>query len=99
MSRILKLKDYIDLSDDGYEEAIVQFLQDNGITADDFDYVGRCDSECPECGAESFRIWRRELGFIEDKKNFTLDLKAADDILDFAVYWCNECGKWTTYIE
>ena len=99
MSELLKLEDFIELSDAGYEEAIVQFLQNNGITIEDFEHVGKCDSECPECGAENFRVWRRDLGFIENGKFFTFDLKAADDILDFAIYLCNQCGKWTFYIE
>ncbi len=34
MSEFLKLEDFIELSHVGYEEAIVQFLQDNGITID-----------------------------------------------------------------
>jgi hypothetical protein len=99
VSEFLKLEDFIELSDAGYEEAIVQFLQDNGITIDDFAYVGKCDSECPQCGAESFSVWRRDIGFIKEKEIFTFDLDAANDTLDFAIYWCNKCGKWTTYIE
>ena len=103
MSELLKLEDFIDLSDEAseesYEEAIVQFLQDNGITTNDFEYVGKCDSECPECDAESFSVWRRDIGFIEEEKTFTSDLDKADNTLDFAIYWCNNCGKWTTYIE
>ena len=99
MSRMLKLEDYIELSDEGYEGVIVEFLHDNGIAVDDFEQVGRCDSECLECEAENFRVWHKKLGFIEDQRNFTLDLKAADDILDFAIYLCNQCGKWTIYVE
>lgn len=57
------------------------------------------DSECPQCEAESFSVWRRDIGFIEDGKIFTFDLDGADEILDFAIYWCKKCGKWTTYIE
>lgn len=99
MSEFLKLEDLIDFSDTGYEEAIVNLLQDNGITVDDFQYVGKCDSECPNCDAESFSVWRKNIGFIKDKEIFTLDLDAADEILDFAIYLCTKCGKWTTYIE
>ncbi len=99
MSDFLKIEDFIELSDEGYEEAIVQFLQDNEITIDDFKYVGKCDSECPQCDAESFRVWRRDLGFIKEGQIFTFDIDAADETLDFAIYWCNKCGKWTTYIE
>ncbi|MDU7336863.1 MAG: hypothetical protein E7L17_01965 [Clostridium sp.] len=99
MSEFLQLEDLIDFSDTGYEEAVVKLLQDNGITIDDFQYVGKCDSECPNCEAESFSIWRRNIGFIKDKEIFTFDLDASDDILDFAIYLCNKCGKWTTYIE
>ncbi len=98
MSEFLKLADFIELSEGGYEEAIVEFLRNQGITVDDFEYVGRCDSECPQCGAESFRVWRRDIG-LNDGKIFTLNLDAADDILDFAIYLCNQCGKWTIYIE
>ncbi|OOM78179.1 hypothetical protein CLPUN_20380 [Clostridium puniceum] len=86
-------------SDVSYEEAIVQFLQDNRITIDDFEYVGKCDSECHECDAERFSVWRRDIGFIEEENIFTFDLDAADETLDFAIYWCNKCNKWTTYIE
>ncbi len=99
MSEFLKLEDFIELSDAGYEEAIVQFLQNNGIPIDDFEYVGKCDSECPQCEAESFSVWRRNIGFIKDKGIFTFDLDATDDTLDFAIYLCNKCGKWTIYIE
>lgn len=99
MSEFLQLEDLIDFSDTGYEEAVVKLLQDNGITIDDFQYVGKCDSECPNCEAESFSIWRRNIGFIKDKEIFTFDLDTSDDILDFAIYLCNKCGKWTTYIE
>ncbi len=99
MSEFLKSEDFIDLPELGYEEAIVRFLRDNGITIDDFEYVGKCDSGCPECEAESFSVWRRDIGFIEDGPTFTFDLDAADDILDFAIYRCTQCGKWTTYIE
>lgn len=99
MSEFLKLEDLIDFSDTGYEEAAVKLLQDNGITIDDFQYVGKCDSECPNCGAENFSIWRKNIGFIKDKEIFTFDLDTSDDILDFAIYLCNKCGKWTTYIE
>ena len=99
MSEFLKLEDFVEHSEIGYEEAIVQFLQENGITIDDFEYVGKCDSECPECDAESFRVWRRDIVFIKNRKLFTLDFDAADDILDFAIYWCSNCGKWTIYIE
>ena len=99
MSGFLKLEDLIDFSDTGYEEGLINLLQDNGITIDDFQYVGKCDSECPNCEAESFSIWRKNIGFIKDREMFTFDLDAADDILDFAIYLCNKCGKWTTYIE
>ena len=99
MSEFLKLEDFIEHSEVSYEEAIVQFLQDNGITVNDFEYVGKCDSECPQCDAESFSVWRRDIGFIKDEYIFTFDLDAADDTLDFAIYLCNKCGKWTTYIE
>lgn len=51
MSEFLKLEDLIDFSDTGYEEAVVKLLQDNGIIIDDFQYVGKCDSECPNCGS------------------------------------------------
>ncbi|BCJ98916.1 hypothetical protein [Anaerocolumna chitinilytica] len=93
------IEDFIELSDEGYEEAIVQFLQDNEITIDDFEYVGKCDSECPQCDAESFSVCRRDIGFIKEGKIFTFDIEAADETLDFVIYWCNKCGKWTTYIE
>lgn len=73
-------------SDVSYEEAIVQFLQDNRITIDDFEYVWKCDSECPECDAERFSVWRRDIGFIEEENIFTFDLDAADETLDFAIY-------------
>lgn len=99
MSEFLKLEDLIDFSDTGCEEAVVNLLQDNGITVDDFQYVGKCDSECPNCDAESFSVWRKNIGFIKGKEIFTLDLEVADDILDFAIYLCTKCGKWTTYIE
>lgn len=99
MSEFLKLEDLIDFSDNGYEEAIVEFLKDNDITVDDFEDIGKCDSECPQCGAESFSIWRRDIGFIRDKAMFTINFVSADDVLDFSIYWCNKCGKWTTYIE
>lgn len=99
MSEFLKLEDFIEHSDVSYEEAIVQFLQDNGITIDDFEYVGKCDSECLECDAERFSVWRRDIGFIEDENIFTFNLDVAYEIMDFAIYWCNKCGKWTTYIE
>jgi len=99
MSEFLKLGDLIDFSDTGYEEAVVKLLQDNGITIDDFQYVGKCDSECPNCEAESFSIWRRNIGFIKETEIFTFDLDTSDDILDFAIYLCNKCGKWSTYIE
>ncbi len=72
MSEFLKLEDLIDFSDTGYEEAVVNLLQDNGITVDDFQYVGKCDSECPNCDAESFSVWRKNIGFIKDKEIFTL---------------------------
>ncbi|WP_154674963.1 hypothetical protein [Desnuesiella massiliensis] len=71
----------------------LMFLKDNGITIDDFEYVGKCDSECPECDAEGFSVWRRDIGFIEDENIFAFHLDAADEILDFAIYWCNKCGK------
>ncbi len=29
----------------------------------------------------------------------TFDLDAADETLDFAIYLCNKCKKWTIYIE
>jgi hypothetical protein len=99
MSEFLKIEEFIELSDVGYEDAIVQFLQNNGITIDDFEYVGKCDSECPLCEAESFSVWRRNIGFIKKKEILTFDLDTADDTLDFAIYWCNKCGKWTYYIE
>ena len=99
MSEFLKLEDLIDFSDTGYEEAVVKLLQDNGITVDDFQYVGKCDSECPNCEAESFSVWRKNIGFIKHTEIITLDLDVADDILDFAIYLCNKCRKWTTYIE
>ena len=99
MSEFLKLEDFIELSDTGYEEAIVQFFQDNGITVDDFEYVGKCDSECSECEAENFSVWRRNIGFIKGEEIFTFDLDVADEVLDFAIYLCTKCGKWTIYVE
>ncbi|MDF2869244.1 MAG: hypothetical protein K0R05_819 [Anaerocolumna sp.] len=99
MSEFLKLEDFIELSEEGYEDAIVQFLQNNEITIDDFEYVGKCDSECPVCEGESFSVWRSNIGFDKNQQIFTFDLEAADDTLDFAIYWCNKCHKWTTYTE
>lgn len=57
------------------------------------------DTKARKCDAESFSVWREDIRFIKDGGIFTFDLDAADDILDFAIYLCNECGKWTTYIE
>ena len=100
MKEFLQLEDYIELSEVGYEEAIVEFLQDNGITiTDDFKFVGKCDSECPQCEAQSFSVWRRNIGFIKDKGIFTFDLNIAGEALDFTIFLCNKCGKWTIYIE
>ncbi len=100
MSEFLSLEDLImGCSETGYEEAVVKLLQDNGITVDDFEHVGKCDSECPNCGVENFSNWQRNIGFIKNNEMVTLDLDKADDILDFAIYFCNNCGNWTTYIE
>lgn len=100
MSEFLRLEDLImGCSETGYEEAVVKLLQDNGITVDEFESVGKCDSECPNCGVENFSIWKRNIGIIKNNEMVTLDLDKADDILDFAIYSCNNCGKWTTYIE
>lgn len=100
MSEFLSLDDMImGCSETGYEEAVEKLLQDNGITIDDFEHVGKCDSECPSCGGENFSIWQRNIGFIKNNEMVTLDLDKADDIIDFAIYFCNNCGKWTTYIE
>lgn len=100
MGGFLKLEDLlIDFSDTGYEESIVRFLQENDVTVDDFQHVGRCDSQCPHCEAESFSLWQREVGFIQDESTFTFDLNKADDVFYFAIYLCNNCGKWTTDIE
>lgn len=100
MKEFLQLEDFLELSDVGYEEAIVEFLQDNGITiADNFKFVGKCDSECPQCEAQSFSVWRRNIGYIKDRGIFTFDLNTSDETLDFAIFLCTKCGKWTTYIE
>ncbi len=100
MSEFLSLADLImGCSETGYEEEVVKLLQDNGITVDDFEHVGKCDSECPNCGEENFSIWQRNIGLIKNSGMVTLDLDKADDILDFAIYLCNHCGKWTTYME
>lgn len=100
MGEFLSLEDMImGYSETGYEEEVVKLLQDNGITIDDFEHVGKCDSECPNCGMENFRIWQRKIGFIKNNEMVTLDLEKADDIFDFEIYLCNNCGKWTTYIE
>ncbi len=99
MSDFLKLEDLIEHLDTGYEEAIIKLLQDNGITVDDFEYVGKCDSECPHCDAESFSVWRRDIGLIQNGEIFTFDLEAAEDVVDFAIYLCTKCGKWTAYVE
>jgi len=100
MSEFLMLENLIaDYSETDCEEAVVKLLQDNGITVDDFEHVGKCDSECPNCGMENFSIWQRNIGFIRNKEMATFYLDTADEILDFAIYLCNNCGKWTTYIE
>lgn len=99
MSNFLESKDFIELSDVNYHEAIVQFLKEQEITVDDFDYVGKCDSECPQCEAEDFSVWHEDIGYIKDDDRFTFDLNAADTVFDFAIYFCNKCGKWTTYID
>ncbi|OOM74232.1 hypothetical protein [Clostridium sp. BL-8] len=99
MSEFLKLENFVGHSDVSYEEVIVQFLQDNGIMIDDFEYVGKCDSECLECNAERFSVWRKDIGVIEEENIFTFDLDAADETLDFAIYLCTKCKKWTIYIE
>jgi hypothetical protein len=100
MSEFLSLEDLImGCSETGCEEEVVKLLEENGITIDDFEPVGKCDSECPNCGMENFSIWQRNIGFIKNNEMVTFDLDKADDILDFAIYLCNNCGKWTTYIE
>ena len=79
MSELLRLEDLImGCSETGYEEAVVALLQDNGITVDDFEHVGKCDSECPNCGAEDFSIWQGAIGFIKNKEMVTFDLDTAD---------------------
>lgn len=100
MSEFLSLEDMImGYSETGYEEAVVELLKENGITVDNFEHVGKCDSECPNCGTENFSIWQRNIGLIKNNEMVTLDLDKADDIIDYAIYFCNNCGKWTTYIE
>ena len=100
MSEFLRLEDLImGCSETGYEEGVVKLLQDNDITVDDFQHVGKCDSECPNCGVENFSIWQGTIGFIKKNEMVTFDLDKADDILDFSIYLCNNCGKWTTYME
>ena len=100
MSEFLNLEDLImGYSETGYEEAVVELLKENAITVDNFEHVGKCDSECPNCGKENFSIWQRNIGLIKNNEMVTLDLDKADDIIDYAIYFCNNCGKWTTYIE
>jgi ribosomal protein S27AE len=100
MSEYLSLEDLIiGYSETGYEEAVVKLLKDKGITVEDFEHVGKCDSECPNCGEENFSIWQRNIGLIKNNEMITLDLDKADENFDFAIYFCNNCGKWTTYIE
>lgn len=100
MREFLRLEDLImGCSETGYEESVVKLLNDNGITVDDFEHVGKCDSECPNCGVENFSIWQKNIGFIKNTEMVTFDLDKADDNFDFEIYFCNNCGKWTTYIE
>ncbi len=100
MSEVLKLEDLImGCSETGYEEEVVKLMRDNGTTVDDFEHVGKCDSECPNCGAEDFSILQRNIGILKNEEKVTFDLDKADDIFNFAIYLCNNCGKWTTYME
>ncbi len=98
MREFLGIEDFVELLGVGCEDAIVQFLLNIGITMDDFEYAGKCDFKCLQCEAEIFSVWRRNIGFIKDKEIITFDLDAADVTFNFAIYWCNNCGKWTTYI-
>ena len=88
MSRFLRLEGLImGCSETGCEEAVVKLLQDNGIAVDDFEHVGKCDSECPNCGVENFSIWQRNIGIIKNTEMVTLDLDKADNILEFEIYF------------
>lgn len=55
-----------------------KYLRDMELMIDDFEYVGKCDSECPEGDAERYSVWRRDIGFIEAENIFTFHLDTAD---------------------
>jgi hypothetical protein len=104
MSKFLKAEDFIKNSANNYDvEVILDFLKGNDITIDKFRWLGKCDCDCQACEGNDFDIWREDVLYDEKNNRFLMmDYKLDDESLetvDFAIYICNECGKWSTYIE
>lgn len=106
MNKILKARDFLDNLAEKYDiKIILDFLVDNGISSDKFSYIGKCDDNCDACGTSDFSIWREEeLYYDEDNNRFIIvsgDINENETLktVDFAIYICNECGKWSAYIE
>ena len=105
MNKILKTEDFLEHLASKYDiKVIIEFLVKNEITSREFKYIGKCDGECEACGTNDFSIWREEELYYDKEKNiFIISDDGANyetlETVDFAIYICNKCGKWSTYIE
>ena len=75
---------------------IIDFMKDKNIG------FGTWSSsmECDYCESKVLEYFREEEVYYNSKRGFNLkEIDAEDDCVDFAIYKCPQCGKWSTYIE
>lgn len=107
MGEFLKAEGFVEhLAGDYDIDMILQFFKNYKLTIDKFDYVGKCDGDCSDCGNNKFFMWREEILYDEDNQKFYMIedteiefVKNTLDTLDFAIYICDKCGTWATYID
>ena len=77
-------------------DQILKFMKDKNISYGSWSN----QMECDYCDSKELEYFREEEVYFNKIKGFYLSNEdVEDDCVDFAIYGCNKCGKWFTYIE
>ena len=67
-------------------DCILEFIKEHDIE-NKLEHVGSCNYGCEHCSVDDYYLWREDYVMFQGEE------------VDFSIYKCSKCGKWTDFID